>query len=91
MIGTPAVPRASREESPEQRRNRMFSAPFEYAAPSSLDEALSLLSERGEEAKVLHRAGRGGRTYWLCSAGCLGVFEAQPDRYEATDPEAIRS
>jgi len=31
----------------------MFSAPFDYAAPTSLDEALSLLGERSEEAKVL--------------------------------------
>jgi len=31
----------------------MFSAPFEYAAPKSLEEALSLLAERGDEAKVL--------------------------------------
>ena len=31
----------------------MFSAPFDYAAPTSLDEALSLLAERGDEAKVL--------------------------------------
>ena len=31
----------------------MFPASFEYAAPGSLDEALSLLAERGDDAKVL--------------------------------------
>lgn len=31
----------------------MFPADFEYAAPSSLDEALSLLAERADDAKVL--------------------------------------
>ncbi len=31
----------------------MFPAPFDYVAPSSLDEALSLLAEHGEDAKVL--------------------------------------
>ena len=31
----------------------MFPASFEYAAPASLDEALSLLAERGDDAKVL--------------------------------------
>jgi carbon-monoxide dehydrogenase medium subunit len=31
----------------------MFPASFEYAAPASLEEALSLLAERGEDAKVL--------------------------------------
>jgi carbon-monoxide dehydrogenase medium subunit len=31
----------------------MFPAPFEYAAPTSLDEALSLLSEHQDDAKVL--------------------------------------
>ena len=31
----------------------MFSAPFEYAAPTSLGDALSLLDERRDEAKVL--------------------------------------
>ena len=31
----------------------MYPARFDYAAPSSLDEALSLLSERGDEAKAL--------------------------------------
>jgi aerobic carbon-monoxide dehydrogenase medium subunit len=31
----------------------MFPARFDYAAPDSLEEALSLLAERGDEAKVL--------------------------------------
>jgi aerobic carbon-monoxide dehydrogenase medium subunit len=31
----------------------MYSAPFEYAAPTTLEEALSLLEEHGEDAKVL--------------------------------------
>ena len=31
----------------------MFPASFEYAAPESLDEALSLLAEHGDDAKVL--------------------------------------
>ena len=31
----------------------MYPARFDYVAPSSLDEALSLVSERGDEAKVL--------------------------------------
>ncbi|MGH2678672.1 MAG: FAD binding domain-containing protein [Actinomycetota bacterium] len=31
----------------------MFPARFEYAAPTSIEEALSLLTERGDEAKVL--------------------------------------
>jgi aerobic carbon-monoxide dehydrogenase medium subunit len=31
----------------------MYPAPFEYAAPTTLDEALALLQEHGEEAKVL--------------------------------------
>ena len=31
----------------------MYPARFDYAAPSSLDEALSLVSERGDQAKVL--------------------------------------
>src|SRR5262245_20345574 len=31
----------------------MFPASFDYAAPASLEEALSLLAERGDEAKVL--------------------------------------
>lgn len=31
----------------------MFPAAFDYRAPTSLDEALSLLKERGDEAKVL--------------------------------------
>lgn len=31
----------------------MFAAPFEYARPKTLDEALSLLSRHGEEAKLL--------------------------------------
>ncbi|HEX2466611.1 MAG TPA: xanthine dehydrogenase family protein subunit M [Solirubrobacterales bacterium] len=31
----------------------MYSAPFEYAAPTTLEEALSLLEEHGEDARVL--------------------------------------
>lgn len=31
----------------------MFAAPFEYARPTSLDEALALLSKHGDEAKLL--------------------------------------
>ncbi|MBI4264086.1 MAG: FAD binding domain-containing protein, partial [Acidobacteria bacterium] len=31
----------------------MFAAPFEYARPTTLDEALSLLSRHGDEAKLL--------------------------------------
>jgi len=31
----------------------MKPAPFDYAAPASLDEALTILSDRGEDAKVL--------------------------------------
>jgi carbon-monoxide dehydrogenase medium subunit len=31
----------------------MFAAPFEYARPTTLDEALSLLSTHGDEAKLL--------------------------------------
>jgi carbon-monoxide dehydrogenase medium subunit len=31
----------------------MYPAPFEYLAPSTLDEALALLQEHGDEAKVL--------------------------------------
>ncbi len=31
----------------------MLPARFDYLAPASLDEALSILAERGEDAKVL--------------------------------------
>ena len=31
----------------------MIPAPFDYVAPASLDEAVSLLAERGDEAKIL--------------------------------------
>lgn len=31
----------------------MYPSPFDYTAPASLDEALSVLAERGDEAKVL--------------------------------------
>lgn len=31
----------------------MFPAPFDYRAPSTLDEALSVLEERGDDAKVM--------------------------------------
>jgi CO/xanthine dehydrogenase FAD-binding subunit len=30
----------------------MFPAAFDYQAPSSLDEALSILKQRGDDAKV---------------------------------------
>src|SRR5436190_6499096 len=42
-----------RGRSFEPSRNCVFSAPFEYAAPTSLGDALSLLDERRDEAKVL--------------------------------------
>ena len=38
-------------------------APFEYHAPETLDEALALLAEFGDEAKVL----AGGRAWCPCS------------------------
>ena len=31
----------------------MFPAAFDYQAPATLDEALSLLAEKGDEAKVM--------------------------------------
>lgn len=31
----------------------MFPAAFDYRAPATLDEALSILGERGDEAKVM--------------------------------------
>ena len=46
----------------------MKAAPFEYHAPRTLDEALALLAEFGDEAKVL--AGRAWCPSWPCgSAG----------------------
>src|SRR4029077_4441740 len=58
---------------PADQGQLVKAAPFEYHAPQTLDEALALLAEFGDEAKVL----AGGQSLWqmlrlrLCSFASL--------------------
>ena len=45
--------RRQRAHGPGRRRWRMITAPFDYEAPESLEEAIRMLHENGEDAKLL--------------------------------------
>jgi CO/xanthine dehydrogenase FAD-binding subunit len=61
----------------------MYPASFQYFAPTTLDEALALLEEYGDEGKVLAGGQRLIPLKLRCGSRCRSRFEGDAARYQA--------